>query len=194
MAVGAISCPRLLVPYVNRDIRQIKEKYRLFYPIRWSRLNPCLDLFYQELLDYFFSNNFLKFQGLVIEDKHKLYPNRRVFRFELGYYTIYSELCLLLMSERPTYNLYLSTTDARSRLGSRNIRSKLNEYYNPVHIKNIQTIRFVESELLQLTNLFVGTLTYTHRQLSGNTIKLRFIDKLNKRKNSTQFNEVIRKI
>lgn len=194
MAIGAISCPKLLVPLVNRDIRQIKYRYRLLQPVKWTKMSLVLEALYQELLDYFFSKDFLRFQGLVISDKHKLYSDRWTFRTTLEYYAIYSELCTLLMAKEPSYNLYFSTTDARSRWGSRNIRNRLNELYNPEHIKNIHPIRFMESELLQLTNLFVGALTYKHRQLKSSPIKLQFLEELCNRENKAQFNETFKVI
>ena len=194
MAIGAISCPKLLVPFVNRDIRQIKHKYRLLQPVRWTKMSLVFESLYSELLDYFFSNPFLRFQGLVINDKHKLYSDRWEFQTTLEYYTVYSEVCTLLMTKERWYNLYFSTTDAKSSWGSRNIRNRLNELYNSEHIKNIHPIRFMESELLQLTNLFVGALTYKYRQLKSSSIKLRFIEELCKRENKAQFNEIFKNI
>lgn len=187
MAIGAISCPKILVPLITADIRNIKRSHRFLYPIRWSHLNSTrLDL-YQELLEYFFSNDFLRFHGIIIPDKRKLYPSRRIFRFELGYYTVYSQLGSYLMNNNSVYNFYISPTDAKSNLGIIRLRSTLNNRYSSEHIKNIQTVLFRESELLQLTNLFVGALSRSYRMPVINSIRGRVSSMLFKNKIANKF-------
>ena len=171
MAVGAISCPKALVPLITSDILYIKQRHQVYYPLRWSHFNSTKFNLYLDLLDYFLSNDFLKFYGIIIPDKKKLYLNDQDFSDNLRYYTIYSRLCMPLINPEAYYNLYLSTTDIRSKSGIIRLRSELSRGFSQDCFKNIQTVRLFESELLQLANLIVGALTYKYRKQDGSIPK-----------------------
>ena len=75
MVLGGITCPEGAKKEILNDIRDIKVKHGLsrFGEFKWTKVSNNKIEFYKELVRYFFSNNNLKFRGLVFKDKGDFY-------------------------------------------------------------------------------------------------------------------------
>ena len=56
MGLGLIWCPKDEVRKINERIREIKRRHRLSpeFEIKWTKISPSKQLFYQDVIDYFF--------------------------------------------------------------------------------------------------------------------------------------------
>ena len=93
-----------------------------------------------------------------------------------------------ILSESNKYHIYLDIKDTR---GGRKIRKLHDVICNNMYdfdqdiIERIQLMRSEESEFLQLADLFIGALSYYHRNLDGNDAKQAVIERIRERSGHT---------
>lgn len=171
MVLGGISCPKDLKSEIFDDIRKIKTRHNLssFFEVKWTKVSMQMIEFYLELLDYFFQNENLRFRGIVATNKSKL--DHKKFNngsYDEWYYKMYY---LLLNPMTNDYEEYQILIDRKDTLGGPKVK-KLHDIlcnskhdFNKEHIKSVNQIDSKESEVLQLTDLLIGALSYYHRNL-----------------------------
>ncbi len=182
MVIGGISCPQEKVDELNRKIRQIKVKHHVYKhaEIKWTKVsNSKLDM-YKELVDLFFEYTFLSFRAVVATNKNNLnfdvYDN---LTYDDWYYRIYYLVLNHMIDIDHQYNIYVDIKDTNSRNKVLKLQEVLNrslyQFSNEV-VKNIQEVRSDQIQLLQLTDLFIGALSYCNRKLNTNSAKMQLID------------------
>lgn len=181
MVIGGVFCPKHSVKRVNKEIRKIKEKYGITKSeIKWHKVsNNKLD-FYYELIDYFFSNDELKFRCVIAPEKKKL--NLKIFSlsYDDWYYRIYYLLLKEIVSIDAEYYIYMDIKDNNGGNKIRKLRIVLNNllyaFYNDV-VKNIQLVRSDEIEIIQLSDVLIGAVSYVNRNLNNkDNAKSKIID------------------
>jgi len=94
---------------------------------------------------------------------------------------MYFDLLKVILSPDCAYNIYIDIKDTRSQekvMKLQNIlRNNHYDYDNQIILK-IQQVHSHEVELLQITDLLIGAISYLHRELSGNEAKLKIIDEI----------------
>ena len=75
---------------------------------------------------------------------------------------MYYQLIQKKLSPEYNYNIYLDIKDTRSAQKVNGLKDYLNN--NFVSIRNLQNIRSYESELMQLTDIITGALSYYLRK------------------------------
>jgi hypothetical protein len=183
MALGAISCPITEIKEVNDRIREIKVRNGIpkHAELKWVKVSSSKEQFYIDLVNYFFDNDNLSFRGVVIPDKTILDHSSFHQTHDDWYYKMYFYLLEVIINPVNSYNLYL---DIKDTLGGNKIK-KLKDVlsnskydFNHLIINHIQLVRSHEIEILQLTDLFIGALTYLHRGLGENKAKMSIISKI----------------
>ncbi|MDR3476607.1 MAG: DUF3800 domain-containing protein [Gammaproteobacteria bacterium] len=179
MALGAIWCPKEELPRLSQEILDIKNKHNAKGELKWIKVSSSRKDFYFDLINWFFAEPAMHFRALVVLNKlsldHKSFNQNSHDAF---YYKMYFSLLNKLFSPEHKYDVYLDIKDTRSRLRNRKLKEILcnNVYdFTGEMIGKIQNIRSHESHLVQLTDLFLGALTYKHRNLAGNAAKLEII-------------------
>lgn len=170
MVLGGITCPLEIKKDVFEDIRNIKIKHGLssWFEIKWTKVSHSKIDFYIDLIDYFFHNEDLNFRGIVATNKksldHVKYNNGSHNNW---YYKMYYLLLDPLIYPSEKYNILIDIKDTRGGPKTRKLKEVLcnsNNYgFNYEVINDISQINSTESEILQLTDLFIGSLSYYHR-------------------------------
>lgn len=183
MVLGGIWCADSNRKKIARQIRQIKKKHDLSpkYEVKWNKISRNKLNFYVELVEYFFSNPDLHFRTLVIPDKGLL--NHEVYgqTHDEFYYKSYFGLLKTLLQPGDHYNIYLDIKDTRGEEKVRKLHECLcrNHYdYDRNIIRRVQQVRSHELELVALADLFIGAMSYVHRELNGSVSKLRIIERI----------------
>ena len=91
---------------------------------------------------------------------------------------MYFSLLNKLLSPENKYNIYIDIKDTQSRLMNQKLKEVLcnNVYdFTGEMIGKIQNIHSHESHLTQVTDFFLGALTYKHRNLATNDAKTAII-------------------
>lgn len=183
MVLGAIWCLKDVKHEVFSRIREIKAKYgfKPEFEIKWNKVSMARNDFYTELINYFFDDDDLHFRGLVVPDKGLLNHNFFNQDHNTFYYKMYFDLLKVILAPHSGYNIYIDIKDTRGQekvLKLQNVlRNNHYDYHNQI-IRKIQQVHSHEVELLQITDLLCGALSYLHRGLQGNEAKLELIEKI----------------
>lgn len=179
MALGAIWCPQSEVSRLSQEISNIKIKHDAKGELKWVKVSKSRQIFYFDLINWFFKEPALRFRALVVLNKSQLnHENFNQSSHDTFYYKMYFSLLSKLLSPINKYDIYLDIKDTRSRLRNKQLKEVLcNDVYDFTGqmIGKIQNIHSNESQLIQLTDLFLGALTYKHRDLRENITKLDII-------------------
>ncbi len=176
--------PFMLISYVssaynqvrlhNQNIRNLKLKHFLRGEMKWSALSKSQYPFYNELIEYFFATD-LQFRAIVIEKaklKHGVFNQSHDDFYDKMYYQLLSKK----ISPDNNYNIYIDIKDTHSYKKAASLKNYLNCNY--VSVRNLQVIRSYESELMQLTDVLMGAISYFLRNESGVIAKNRIIEKI----------------
>jgi len=107
MVIGEIGCLSDQVEYANRFIKHLKHKHNARGELKWTKLNNNKKAFYKELLEFFFSSVYLKFNAQAVINKSKLnhdkYNEGEADNF---YYKMYYYALLPFLKPTESFNIY----------------------------------------------------------------------------------------
>jgi hypothetical protein len=186
MVLGAVWCPTEKSRSIAVDIREIKNRHKMppKFESKWIKVSPAKLNFYMELLDYFFDSDGLHFRALIVPDKSLL--SHKVFGqdHDTWYYKMYFDMLKVILNPDDSYRIYLDIKDTRSAVKIARLHDVLcNNIYDFQRqiIERVQTVHSHEIEMLQLTDLLVGIISYTNRHLTGSPAKLALLEHMRKR-------------
>jgi len=174
MVIGGIYCDKNKVKKINKEIRKIKENFGLkaTTEFKWHKVNQNKIGFYKAIIDYFFENPDLKFRCVIAPGKKRLNLERFRLTYDDFYYRIYFLLLKgIIIDIDDKYRIYM---DIKDTLGYKKIiklkevlNNMLYAFYDEV-VENIQLVRSEEIEIIQLTDLLIGAISYVNRGLYDN--------------------------
>ncbi len=174
MLIAYTSCAYNQVKIHSSNIRKIKLNHYLKGELKWSALSKSQYPLYCELIDYFFATD-LQFRAIVI-DKSQI-DNAAFEQSQDDFYNkMYYQLLSKKIFQENSYNIYLDIKDTHSYKKSKELRDYLNKNY--VSVRNLQNIRSHESELMQLTDVIMGAISYHLRGLNTVIAKNKIIEKI----------------
>lgn len=186
MVLGAVWCLIEKSREIFVDLRNIKKKHNLLYnyELKWSKVSPSKQDYYMEVLDYFLDNDDLHFRALVVPEKAKLRHDIYKQTHDIFYYKMFFNLLKVIFEPKSCYRIYFDIKDTNSaeRLTKLQEVLRTNIYdFNAEVIKDIQTVRSHEVELIQLTDFLTGIISYVNRGLSTSVAKINLADRLKNR-------------
>lgn len=186
MILGAIWCPSEKKHEASERIREIKKRHALpaNFEIKWTKVSPAKAQFYLDIVDYFFDDDDMHFRCLVIPDKTKLDHDRFRQTHDTWYYKMYFEMLKIILNQKDNYRIYLDIKDTCSAAKIEKLHAVLSNNMYDFHrkiIQRVQTVRSHEVELLQLTDLLIGAISYVNRGLKSNSAKVEIVERIRKR-------------
>jgi len=186
MVLGAVWCPLERTHEISIAIREIKKRHRLplDFETKWTKVSPGKQVFYLDLLDYFFDNDDLHFRALIVPDKSKLRHGAYGQTHDIWYYKMFFALLKVILNPHDYYRIYLDIKDTHSAEKVANLREVLcdNMYdFQRDIIERLQMVRSHEVELLQLADLLIGVVSYANRGLSSNSAKVALVKRMKER-------------
>jgi hypothetical protein len=183
MTLGAVWCPKEIKDSVFRDIRALKEKHGLpkQFEVKWVKVSPAKEEFYLSIIDYFFRNRGLHFRGIIIPDKTKLDHERFNQTHDDFYYKMWFVLLKQVFAPDCQYQVFIDIKDTHGQVKVAKLHEVLcnSQYdFNRNMIGKVQQIHSHEVEIMQLTDIWVGALSYIHRGLSSSTAKQALIKRM----------------
>lgn len=188
MLLGAISCPDNEKARVYSEIRAIKKKHGLstWAEIRWTGVSPSKQAFYIDLISFFFEEDALSFRAVVAKEKSNLNHMRyNGGSHDLWYYKAYFYLLDAMIEYSEKYRVFIDIKDTCGGVKVRKLHEVLcNNKYDFKHevIKDVQQIKSNESEILQLTDLIMGAISFFHNghydEPNSSSAKKAVVDKL----------------
>lgn len=183
MILGSIWLPLSKVKSISTDLKQIKRDHGLDsnFEIKWIKVSPAKTEFYLNVLDYFFDNLDLNFRGIIVPNKSLLNHNFFNQDHDTFYNKIYYTMLKTLFNLSNKYRVYIDIKDTHSTQKASKLQEILSSSIRDVNkdcIERVQPIRSEESNLLQLVDLIIGAISYSHRGLSRNAGKVALVDNL----------------
>lgn len=128
-----------------------------------------------ELIQYFFNNEDLCFRALVAKNKNKLNHNKYNNNdYDLWYYKMYYLLLDKICYPHFKYKIFIDIKDTRGGVRIKKLHEVLcnNRYdFMKDSIRDIQQINSNRSDLLQITDLLIGALSFYYRDLYNDVNK-----------------------
>ena len=182
MVLGAVWCPAALTRQVAEDIRAIKQRHELppFFEVKWTKVSPAKLSFYQELLDYFFTNPDLHFRALVASKvglTHEGYDGGH----DAWYYKLYFDMLKIVFSPLDQYRIYVDIKDTHGGAKIRKLHEVLSNSiydFSQEIIQHIQIVHSKEIEQMQLADLIIGIVSSANRHVTVSKAKHELIEQM----------------
>lgn len=183
MAIGAAFCQSGSIKKISKDIYSLKSKHKIGHDVefKWLKVSKNKLPFYLELVDYFFSQPELSFRGLIVSDKSKLDHELFNQTHDDWYYKMYYQLIKPMIDKSNSYNIYLDIKDTRSETKVKQLHEVLANSFHDFNyslIKKVQSIRSHETNLMQMTDLLLGAISYASRNEGSSESKKSFLAKV----------------
>lgn len=180
MVLGAIWSPANRRLTLDKGLRSIKAAHGLAanFEIKWTKVSGAKLDFYKDVIDYFFDEERLHFRGLIIPDKKQLDHQAFGQSHDEFYYKMYFYMLNVIFEDENHYRTYIDIKDTQSQAKVEKLHDVLcNAKYdfNRKMIERVQHVRSHEVEQLQLADLLIGALAYSHRNLTTSKSKLALI-------------------
>ncbi|MEI6553556.1 MAG: DUF3800 domain-containing protein [bacterium] len=177
--IGGIWVEEENVKQILEDLRNLKVKHKLAktFEAKWTKISKSKENYYLDVVKYFFENDKLHFRAVVVPDKSVL--NHLAFNqdHDTWYYKMFYILLNILLKAESKYSLYLDMKDTRSNLKVLELKRILNIANNDdFPVNKAQQIRSHEVELMQVTDILLGSLSYSHRGLQENQGKKNVVE------------------
>lgn len=161
---------------INQQLRAIKARHNLkpFMEVKWHKVTPAAEAFYQDTLDYFFAEPDLQLHALVLCNKNK-WPINIYRTHDRQYYELYFQMLQAIFHPQAQYRIYLNTRDTHGATRVAKLRQhldlSLSHKFPATPIERVQIVRSREIEILQLTDLLIGAIAYINRGLDKSASK-----------------------
>ncbi|MEX2453201.1 MAG: DUF3800 domain-containing protein [Rhodospirillaceae bacterium] len=186
MAWGAVYCREDASRAIAEAVRALKAEHGLAHDFeaKWTKVSPAKADFYLALVDLFLADERLRFRGLVVPDKGLLAHSRFDQSHDDWYYKMYFTMLRPVFTAPHRYRIYLDVKDTRGGPKTRKLHDVLANSlldFERQTVERVQQVRSHESELLQVTDLLIGALTYTNRGLATSPAKAAIVARLHER-------------
>lgn len=173
MVLGAIWCLKKNIAQHAQRLREIRLRHNISssFEIKWTKVSKAKINFYLDVLDYFFDNSCLHFRALIIPDKSLLNHKNFHQTHDDWYYKMYFDMLKIIIDSDYKYHIYLDykDTSGASKIAKlHNVLANAHYDFSKDILEKIQLARSHEVELLQLTDMLIGAISYANRDLSGN--------------------------
>lgn len=186
MVLGAVWCPLDKKTEIFNRIKEIKRKHSFdsSFEIKWTKVSPAKVQFYLDIIDYFFDDDDLHFRTLIVPDKNKL--NHTIYNqtHDDFYYKMFFDMLKVILKPEARYRIYL---DYKDTLGGEKIKRLHDVLCNNMYdfsreiIERVQTVCSKEVQLIQLTDLLIGAMSYVNRCLDTNVGKVNLVNRIQQR-------------
>jgi len=196
MVLGAVWCPSSKKKEITQNIIAIKEKHHLTHKdeLKWTKISTNHFEVYQEIIEYFFNETDLHFRGLIIPNKELLDHNKYGQTHDEWYYKMFFRLLSPLIDPLETYSISFDYKDTHGSERINKLHDVLcNNYYdfNRDMIRQILLVKSHHIELMQLTDILIGALSYNFRSLDTNQGKLKIIKQIKTHTKYTLINSTL---
>ena len=203
LGIGCLYCQEEFKKEIMYNIRTIKRKYGFErdHEIKWTKVSKSKIGLYKELIDYLFKEENLHFRGVIALKKKSLIvaseEEYREWYNKMNYY-----LFIKVINHGYTYRIFLDKRDTKGKENLEKLKEVIcsSKYdFSKDTITSMEDINSNNNDLIQLTDLLIGALTYCHRGLTDSSAKTEIVKYLSSKTdifktsglNETKFNILI---
>ena len=184
MCIGYVKVPQIKYEVLRKQLAALKSRHMTHAELKWNKFSESRLPLYRAAVDFFFENP-IDFRCVLIKHKERLrYQDLNRGSHDNFYYKM---IYYLLRPNPPDlkYRIFMDIKDTR---GKEKLR-KIEEVFTNLHrgespFIHFQHLRSNENEFFQLTDLFIGAITFKARGLTeistSNHSKIDFVNYLEK--------------
>lgn len=175
VAIGGIWMPSDYRAIFKERMNSIKKKHNVYGELKWNKVSPKFYELYEEVIDYFFQANQLRFRVILIESEkvdNYVFNNKDI---ELGFYKFYYQLLHHWIFDYNNYNIFVDLKVNRDRNRLKNLRNYLDYSNLTSGIQQVQGLPSDESLGIQLADVLTGLANAKFNKEIVSTAKLNLI-------------------
>lgn len=155
-SIGGIWIPAENRLQLKDDLKAIKASYKINGELKWHKMSPSYYNLYKEIIDYFFSSQFIRFRVILVEAN--LVDNVKFNNTdaELGFYKFYYQLLHHWIYDFNTYNIFLDHKVNRNKGRFKELERVLDNANLTSDIKQVQGLPSNEQLGIQLADVLTG--------------------------------------
>lgn len=190
MCIGYTKIPAASYQNIKEQLKRLKLQHKSPTEIKWSKLSLSRIALYKAIIDFFISSD-IEFRCVLIKNKKNL-DNKKYN--DSNHETFYNKVVYYLLNNDYTNSvndsfkvvLDIKNTRGKERLAELDsyLKLKYKKQGKDTPFKYFQHIRSHENELLQLTDLLIGAITYKSRndidKTQASPVKLELIEYIEK--------------
>ena len=184
MVLGGVWCPKSKTREINDRIREIKARHGISCEMKWTKLSASKKDVFMDLINYFFDDDDLHFRVLVVDNKDDMDCKAYNRTPDETYYVFYFEMLKNIIAPGNRYRVYLDIKDTRSKSKVKKLKEILNNNsyaFSQRTIETLQVVRSHEIEMMQITDILIGAVSYTCRGLANTDAKNELIELIKRR-------------
>jgi hypothetical protein len=182
MCIGYTKVPLIKYEVLRKELTSMKNKFSTPTEIKWNKFSGTRLPLYKAMVDFFFDAP-IDFRCILIKHKDRL----KYEDFNRGEHdNFYYKMTYYLLRPNPpdiTYRVFMDIKDTRGKEKLRKIESVFdNLHHGASPFIHFQHLHSHDNVFFQLTDLFIGAITYKTRGLAevanSNPAKLEFVNYL----------------
>jgi hypothetical protein len=163
---------------LKEAIKQLREQHQLRGEFKWTRVSPSRQAFYCELVDLFFSAEYARFRALVLPAEELDAVQFHMGDAELMFYKFYYQLLHHWILDSNTYRVFVDTKTNRVGGRLRKLQEVLSSANRLSIIEHVQALPSEEVDLLQLTDVLIGAVSYRFHRRTSSSAKTAVVERV----------------
>lgn len=156
LLIGSLWLPARLRNDIKQRVHALRQRYGVWGEIKWTKVSPSRQVFYQELIQLFISyGNEMRFRCIAVDHAqidHSWHGDDN----ELGFYKFYYQLLHHWVLDFNDYSIYCDAKTNRDPKRLSVLQRCLSRANLSSTISNVQSLPSDEVVLIQLADLLLG--------------------------------------
>ncbi len=187
LMIGSLWLPTGIREEAKARIRALRTRHAVWGEMKWTKISPSKQAFYEELIDVFMSFGMdMRFRCIAV-DHEQVNLALHDKDGELGFYKFYYQLLHHWILDFNEYRIFCDLKTNRDRKRLCDLKRCLRYSNLSATIRDIQSLPSPEVALLQLCDVLLGAASSRlNRTLGVGTAKESVVNKLEERLNRRQ--------
>jgi len=164
MVIGSLFIPRKERDSIVEGLKQIYNKHKFVFELKWTKTNVMFKSYYQDIVDYFVKSDFMQFRCIVVDKTNINYEEYHNDDRELAFFKFYYFMLKVKLLNHNKYYIIIDKKPTRDKNRARSLHYYLSSYIllnnQNCSMKHLQAYDSKENILLQLTDYLTGLVGY----------------------------------
>ncbi|SEW27154.1 Protein of unknown function [Chitinophaga sp. YR573] len=163
-AIGSIWLPAEYRAEFKACLSEVKNKYNIKGELKWNKISPSYLPAYEEVINYFFEADYLRFRVILIESSKADALTFHNGDIELGFYKFYYQLLHHWLFDNNNYNIFIDLKVNRNKGRLKELKKLLHESNRTSTVVQVQALPSEQSSGIQLADILTGLVSAKFRQ------------------------------
>jgi hypothetical protein len=156
LMIGALWLPADLREEAKAKVAALRAQHRVFGEIKWRKISPSRQAFYEDLIDLFFGfGSDMRFRCIAV-DRNRMNLDLHANDAELGFYKFYYQLLHHWILDRNEYSVFCDLKSSRSPTRLSELRKVLGNANLSATVTAVQPLPSRQVVLIQMCDVLLG--------------------------------------